>query len=80
MNQNDTGIDMHVMSASKFGSGLLLGAVLGVDSALTRNMFLTPAGGISFDVPVNLFLLELIEVNLQLILFELCCAAAFEIS
>ena len=72
MNRNDTGIDTRVMSPSKFGSWVPLGAVLGVDSTLTRNLFLTPAGGILFDVPINLFLLELIEVNLQLILSELC--------
>ena len=36
------GIDAHVMSTSKFGSGVPLGAVLGVDSTLTRNLFLTP--------------------------------------
>ena len=29
MNRNDTGIDTRVMSASKFGSGVPLGAVLG---------------------------------------------------
>ena len=38
------GIDARVMSPSKFGSGVPpLGAVLGVDSTLTRNLLLTLA-------------------------------------